>query len=84
MLTSNEANLKVNPIAKIAELRLKTDGLLRSHNLTVVCEDGCLIIKGCVPSYYYKQMAQEAIRTIGLDNQLIIKNLILVRINPEQ
>ena len=40
----------------------------RSHWVLVRCEDRCLTLSGKLPSYYLKQLAQEALRNlVGID-----------------
>jgi osmotically-inducible protein OsmY len=66
----------IDAIAKTAEERLRSDGFLRSHKLTVTAEGNFVVIRGRVPSFYHKQMAQETIR--GIVGMATIKNFVVV------
>lgn len=51
----------------------------RIRSVQFRCVDNCLTLVGCLPSYYLKQLAQEAIRPINnsfefirIDNQIVV------------
>ncbi len=51
------------------------------------CNENCLTMIGCLPSYYLKQLAQEAIREIGdveVDNQIVVSGMIGNLVPPEK
>lgn len=66
----------MDEIATKVQKILQSNGYLYSYRLTASAEDGSIVVRGKVPIYYYKQMAQEVIRPIVAD--LSIKNLIEV------
>jgi osmotically-inducible protein OsmY len=56
------------------------EGLLRGNpyqalkNVSCACRGGVLVLRGCVPSYYLKQVAQEVVArldgVVAVDNQI--------------
>jgi len=48
------------------------------RSLEVEQVDGRLILHGNVSSYYHKQQAQEAIRTVARDLDLVVENQVAV------
>jgi osmotically-inducible protein OsmY len=48
-------------MAEWAENRLRGNSYLALKNISCEFEDGVLTLRGCVPSYYLKQVAQEAV-----------------------
>jgi hypothetical protein len=49
----------------------------RSHWINAEFAQGCLVLHGCVPSFYLKQLAQEAL--IGIDGVEQLDNQIMVQ-----
>ena len=48
-------------IAEGAETRLRSNAYLALKNVTCDYHDGVLTLRGCLPTYYLKQLAQEAV-----------------------
>jgi osmotically-inducible protein OsmY len=49
-------------LARAAQKRLRHTSYPRIRELTCECDDrGVLYLRGCLPSYYQKQLAQEAV-----------------------
>jgi hypothetical protein len=44
-----------------AETRLRSNPYLALKNVTCDYHDGVLTLRGCLPTYYLKQLAQEAV-----------------------
>jgi osmotically-inducible protein OsmY len=52
-------------IAESAESRLRGNSYLALKNVSCDYHDGVLILRGCLPTYYLKQMAQAAVARIA-------------------
>ncbi len=63
-------------IAEGAEIRLRGNSYLALKNVSCEYREGVLTLRGCLPSYYLKQMAQTAVAR--LDGVQRIDNLIEV------
>ncbi len=50
-----------------ARIALRSSPIHALRTLQVSCEGDALIISGRVPTFYYKQLAQEAVRTVIKD-----------------
>jgi osmotically-inducible protein OsmY len=61
-------------LAKMAEDRLRTNPYRTLRKVRCTCRDGVLYLRGSVPTYYLKQLAQEAVAEV--DGVHRIKNLI--------
>jgi osmotically-inducible protein OsmY len=48
-------------IAEGAEIRLRGNSYLALKNVSCEYHEGILTLRGCLPSYYLKQMAQTAV-----------------------
>jgi osmotically-inducible protein OsmY len=61
-------------IAEKAETILRANPYLALKNISCDVQDGVLTLRGYLPSYYLKQMAQEAVATTDgvarIDNQI--------------
>jgi hypothetical protein len=59
---------------RIAEDRLRRSGYLELQNVTCDFHEGILVLRGWVPSYHLKQLAQAIVSELGgileLNNQL--------------
>jgi osmotically-inducible protein OsmY len=59
---------------ELAERRLRGNPYLALKNVSCDSLDGMLILRGCVPSYYLKQIAQQAVASLEgverIDNQI--------------
>jgi hypothetical protein len=51
-------------VAAFAESRLRGNSYLALKNICCRYQDGILTLRGCLPSYYLKQMAQTAVAHI--------------------
>jgi len=69
-------------IAEQAEARLRGNAYLALKYVSCECRDGVLTLRGCVPSYYLKQVAQAAVAAI--DGVSRIKNEIEVAVPPRR
>ena len=60
--------------ADLAERRLRSNPYLALKNVSCGWLDGVLVLRGCLPSYYLKQIAQEAVASLAgverIDNQI--------------
>ena len=60
--TSTEPATEPQPApADLAEQRLRSNPYLALKSLSCDCQDGVLVLRGCLPSYYLKQVAQEVV-----------------------
>ncbi len=58
-------------IEERAQIALQTSPIFDLRKLRVEIEDDALIITGKVATFYYKQMAQEAVRAVVRDIHVI-------------
>jgi osmotically-inducible protein OsmY len=60
--------------ADVAERRLRSHPYLALKNVACDYQGGVLALRGCLPSYYLKQIAQEAVASLAgverIDNQI--------------
>jgi CheY-like chemotaxis protein len=68
------------PLQERAEARLRSNPYLALKNVSCEGRDGVLTLRGCLPSYYLKQVAQSAVA--GLDGVTRIDNRIEVLTHP--
>jgi osmotically-inducible protein OsmY len=66
----------------LAERRLRSNPYLALKNVSCDSLDGgVLILRGCVPSYYLKQIAQQAVASLDgierIDNQIEVVSPVL-------
>jgi osmotically-inducible protein OsmY len=58
----------------LAEQRLRSNPYRALKNITCDWLDGVLVLRGCLPTYYLKQIAQEAVASLEgverIDNQI--------------
>jgi osmotically-inducible protein OsmY len=58
----------------LAECCLRRNPYLAMKNVSCDCRRGVLVLRGCLPSYYLKQVAQEAVACLegveAVDNQI--------------
>ena len=64
-------------VAQLAERQLRSSPYLALRKVTCDCRGGSLVLRGCLPSYYLKQMAQTAVA--HLDGVQQVVNRIEVR-----
>jgi osmotically-inducible protein OsmY len=61
-------------IRELAERCLSSNPYLALKNISCELLDGVLVLRGCLPSYYLKQIAQEAVASLegvaAVDNQI--------------
>ena len=50
-----------NPQADLAERSLRSNSYLALKNISCDLLDGVLVLRGCLPTYYLKQIAQEVV-----------------------
>jgi hypothetical protein len=48
-----------------AEMGLQRSPYSALHDVSCDCQDGVLVLRGCLPSYYLKQVAQEIVAHSG-------------------
>jgi osmotically-inducible protein OsmY len=61
-------------LAEWAESRLRSNPYLALKNISCRFHDGVLVLQGCLPSYYLKQVAQEVVAPLTgverIENQI--------------
>ncbi len=61
-------------IAELAERCLRSNPYLALRIVGCDCQQGVLVLRGCLPSYYLKQLAQEAVAHLDgvkrIDNRI--------------
>jgi osmotically-inducible protein OsmY len=61
-------------VQESAERRLRSNPYLALKNVSCDCRGGVLVLRGCLPSYFLKQVAQEAVARLegvrAVDNQI--------------
>jgi hypothetical protein len=82
MPTLNPTSVEPSTPTQTTQLNLQelAEGLLRGNpylalkNVTCDYRDGVLVLRGCLPSYYLKQIAQEVVGRLkgvdAIDNQI--------------
>jgi osmotically-inducible protein OsmY len=77
MPVRNPATLTRTPrpgLKELAEGLLWRNPYLALKNVSCDCREGVLVLRGCLPSYYRKQVAQEAVARLegvaAVDNQI--------------
>ena len=68
--------VRVPDVAERAETELRRNSYVALKNVACEFRDGVLILNGCLPTYYLKQVAQEAVAR--LDGIARIENRIEV------
>ena len=67
-------------VKELAERRLRSNPYLSLRNVTSDYFDGVLVLRGCVPTYYLKQMAQEVTTDLEgverIDNRIQVLTLL--------
>jgi osmotically-inducible protein OsmY len=62
------------PIEELAERQLRGNSYLALKNLSCEYRDGALVLRGLLPTYYLKQLAQEAVAHVEgvarIENQI--------------
>jgi osmotically-inducible protein OsmY len=67
--------------ARLANDQLLGCSAFRGRGNSVHChsENRCLVLEGMVPTFYLKQLAQEAVRNVPgyerIDNRIVVANL---------
>jgi len=63
-------------LSEWAESLLRSNSYLALKNISCEFDDGVLTLRGCLPSYYLKQVAQETLapleRLAQIDNQIAV------------
>jgi osmotically-inducible protein OsmY len=57
--------------AEFAERQLRSSPYLALRNLGCDFHDGVLVLRGCLPTYYLKQMAQAAVSHVAGVEQVV-------------
>ena len=61
-------------LQELAERCLRSNPYLALKNVSCDCREGVLVLRGCLPSYYLKQLAQEVVARLEgvqtIDNQI--------------
>jgi osmotically-inducible protein OsmY len=61
-------------LVSLAEARLQASSYNSLHKISCQYSNGSLVLHGSVPSYFHKQMAQQAVRDLAeiaqIDNQI--------------
>jgi osmotically-inducible protein OsmY len=73
MLTADKPIDRLYPhrVERAARKRLANTGYHTLRNVECSFRDGRMILRGEVPSYYHKQLAQESIRSAQYVNQIV-------------
>jgi osmotically-inducible protein OsmY len=74
--TSSDDQLEAREIAEAAKIRLRSDPHMAVQRVWCEFEQGRLFLRGQVPSFYHKQLAQVAVA--GLDGVSQVVNEIEV------
>jgi osmotically-inducible protein OsmY len=61
---------RVDP-ADLAERALRNSPYLALRNVTCDCRDGVLTLRGCLPTYYLKQVAQAVVARLDGVRQVV-------------
>src|SRR5262245_33857810 len=59
-----EKDLRERVVAEGAEHRLRSNSYLALKNVSCAFREGVLTLRGCLPSYFLKQMAQTAVNRL--------------------
>ncbi len=57
--------------AELAERALRNSPYLALRNVTCECRDGVLSLRGCLPTYYLKQVAQAVVAPVDGVRQVV-------------
>jgi hypothetical protein len=61
-------------LKELAEACLRCNPYSALKNVACDCRDGVLVLRGCLPSYYLKQVAQEVVARLegveGIENEI--------------
>ena len=76
-------------LRELAECRLRGNPYLALKNVSCDWLDGVLVLRGCLPSYYLKQIAQEVVahqvQGVGrLDNQIQVVGGVVLETPPDK
>ena len=58
-------------VTTLAQQRLERSPYVTVRNVSCECEDGVLFLRGRLPSYYQKQLAQEAVAELEGVTQIV-------------
>jgi osmotically-inducible protein OsmY len=68
-------------LAERAESRLRSNPYLALKNISCEFDGDVLILRGCVPSYYLKQLAQESVAALS-GGKRIVNQIAVVSSGP--
>lgn len=73
MLTANGHTGRVSPepVENAAKSRLARTGYPKLKAIECSFRDGTMVLRGQVPTYFHKQVAQEALRSVAQVKQVI-------------
>jgi osmotically-inducible protein OsmY len=71
----------IDGVQSRAQAALTNSPFYELRELKVEHHGGALVISGCVSSFYHKQLAQEVVRSVCADAEVI--NSIFVRLHDE-
>ena len=78
--TSTKNVTATNDMGALAETRLRRNGHIATQDISCNFHEGVLTLRGCVPSYYLKQIAQTVV--MQLDGVEQVDNRIEVTYRP--
>jgi BON domain len=68
-------------IDELAESRLRSNSYLALKNVTCELSHGRLVLRGCLPSYYLKQVAQEVVASVA-DGMPVVNQISVLDVHP--
>jgi hypothetical protein len=75
-------------LQELAEGCLRRNPYLALKNVSCDCPDGVLVLRGCVPTYHLKQVAQEAVAHLegvrAVDNQIVVVQAAVPEALPDE
>ena len=76
-----DATLRPLGLAERAESQLRRNRHLARKNISCEFDGDVLILRGCLPSYYLKQLAQEAVAALP-EGKRIVNQIAVVSSGP--
>lgn len=61
----------IDDVQPRAQAALANSPFYELRELQVECRDDALLISGCVTSFYHKQLAQEVVRSVCADREVV-------------
>jgi osmotically-inducible protein OsmY len=69
--TTGKSGARLLDIAEAANDCLQNSQYPALKGITCKCDEGVLVLRGRLPSYFYKQLAQEAVARLGGVSQVV-------------